>query len=478
MSQSSRAFLVAAILLAAALRFPAIYANHFHADEALFASWARLIAIWRDPLLAGQSVDKPPLLFYLQALNYPLFGAVEWAARMPNVAASLLTVPLTAVLSWRLYQEQAAALAAALIVATSPLAVQFSATAFTDPLLTALLVAALLWSSGDSRPFLSGLLFGLAVLTKHQAWLFLPLLMGIGWLNGWRGRQYWQAAVGFVPPLLLLLGWQIVRGGSLDLWNNQLSNFGGLRLAWSFELLPRLRTWAALWPYATGSALLLWLALSIPFLGWRAWRWPEDKLALTDALLLLFLFSYVASHWLLAVPVWDRYLLPLVPVAATIAGRSLGLLLNALTRIRQPAVAPALILLLLLLVQASPALAARAGLFPVGGRPDSDQGAWQIAAYLQGAPYGTVLYDHWFSWHWRYAFIDRGVYTSWFEHPQGLAQDLKLFGKEPGKRYLVLPGDASAGPVLRAVRRSGFRALPVLRTEEAPGMILYLLRPE
>ena len=35
--------------LAAFLRYPALFANSFHADEALFASFARSIAVWGDP---------------------------------------------------------------------------------------------------------------------------------------------------------------------------------------------------------------------------------------------------------------------------------------------------------------------------------------------------------------------------------------------------------------------------------------------
>ena len=82
------------------------------------------------------------------------------------------------------------------------------------------------------------------------------------------------------------------------------------------------------------------------------------------------------------------------------------------------------------------------GSFAVGGRRDADQGAWQVADYLDSAPYGTVLYDHWFSWHWRYAFIDKGVYTSWFATSRRvLAEDLQSSGTTPGDRYLVVPND-------------------------------------
>jgi 4-amino-4-deoxy-L-arabinose transferase-like glycosyltransferase len=483
MPLSSRILLLLLVLLAAWLRFPALFDNHFHADEALFASWARLIAIWRDPLLLAQPVDKPPLLFYLQALAFPMAGPVEWAARLPNLAVSILLVPLTAVFSWRLYNQNLAALVAALIVATSPMAIQFSATAFTDPMMTVLLVAALVWTAAPTKPFWAGLLFGLAVLTKHQAWLFLPLIAGLAWLNNWKSRQWRLMLGGFLPVLVAYFVWGLARRGGLDLWGAQLANFGGVRLAWSWELQPRLASWTAIWPLETGStALTLVFLLSVPVLIWSALETEffrknsvsSSPVGLADTLILLFLFAYLALHWLLAVPVWDRYLLPLVPLIALLLGRALNLIGGRLpTFAYQPALSALIILLLML--QAPSALAARSGSFPAGGRQGADHGAWKVREYLQGAPYGTVLYDHWYSWHWRYAFIDKGVYTSWFEHPAALAEDLRVFGDKPGVRFLVLPDDSVARPVLRAINAAGFGAAPVLRTVGHPGMILYRL---
>ena len=65
---------VALISVGVWLRLPGLWANTFHTDEALFATWARHIGVWKDPLLQTQFVDKPPLLFYLQALFYPLMA--------------------------------------------------------------------------------------------------------------------------------------------------------------------------------------------------------------------------------------------------------------------------------------------------------------------------------------------------------------------------------------------------------------------
>ena len=165
-----RLSLLPILWLGAALRLRGLFANSFHADEALFATWARLIAVWRDPLLRTQPVDKPPLLFYSQAAFYPLLGPVEWAARLPSLIASLLLIALAAQLAWRLGGGSPAALVAAAVVAVAPLAVQFSATAFSDPLLTmwiaASLVAALV---RPARPGWAGVAFGLALATKYQA---------------------------------------------------------------------------------------------------------------------------------------------------------------------------------------------------------------------------------------------------------------------------------------------------------------------
>ncbi len=205
-----RVGLVTVTWLSVLLRYRSLFANRFHADEALFASWARHIAVWRDPLLLTQPVDKPPLLFYLQALFYPLMGPVEWAARLPNLVVSILIIPLAGVLAWRLYRRGAAVLLAALFVAVAPLAIQFSATAFTDPLLTFWLTAALYVAlapafsgTGNGRSLLlSGLLFGLALSTKHQAWLFLPLFIAVAWQGGWSRRMVFR--------------WLGRRGGRLD----------------------------------------------------------------------------------------------------------------------------------------------------------------------------------------------------------------------------------------------------------------------
>lgn len=471
----SKVALLLLTCLGAGLRFRALFVNHFHADEALFAGWARLIAIWRDPLLLTQAVDKPPLLFYLAALFFPLFGPVEWAPRWPDLAASILLAPLTAVLAWRLYHQAGTALLAGALVAASPLAIQFSATVFTDPLLTFFITAGLLFAVGRPRPFWSGFCFGLAVLTKHQAWLFLPLIVGLAWAASWSGRQWRRWLLGVLPLLLVFLGWQMARGDGGALLGNQWRNFGGLRLAWSWELWPRLRAWGALGQTLFGPVLGVAALLALVWPWWG--RRLKSEMLLIDRLLCLFIVAYLAAHWLPAVPVWDRYVLPVLPLLALLLARLLTAVFAWLwaqwPADGVPGTAVSLALLAALLLPG--AWAARNGRYAVGGQAGADQGAWQVREFLADAPYGTVLYDHWYSWHWGYAFIDKGVYTSWFPYPQALAEDLAVFGGQEGARYLVAPAGGEAQLALRAAAQAGFAAFPVLQTNAQPGMILYRL---
>ncbi|MCA9961503.1 MAG: glycosyltransferase family 39 protein, partial [Anaerolineales bacterium] len=225
MTRQQRIALGGITWMALLLRLPGLFANTFAADEALFASWARWIAVWRDPLLQGQPVDKPPLLFYTQALFYPLFGPVTWAARLPNLLASVLLVPLVAIWAWRLYRDGKTAVFAALFLALSPLAIQFSATAFIDPLLIFWLVTAV--TQQPRRPFASGFLFGLAVASKYQAVLWWPLLALLAWQQGWSWAQWRRWLAGLLPPLAALLLWSMARSGMGALWSAQMQNYGG-----------------------------------------------------------------------------------------------------------------------------------------------------------------------------------------------------------------------------------------------------------
>jgi hypothetical protein len=119
---------------------------------------------------------------------------------------------------------------------------------------------------------------------------------------------------------------------------------------------------------------------------------------------------------------------------------------------------------------------ARNGRYPIGGQRNADQGAAVVAEILADSPYGTVLYDHWYSWQWRYQLFDKPVYASWQPNPAALADELAVFGADGHRHYLVLPDSVAARPFMRAVDSTGFRLQPI--TLAAPTqMRLYEIVP-
>lgn len=481
MTRAGRLGLLACCWVGAALRIRGLFANSFHADEALFAAWARQIAVWRDPLLAMQPVDKPPLLFYLQALFYPLLGPVEWPARLPSLIASLLLIPLTAQLARRLTGDRAAALVAAAIVAVAPLTVQFSATAFSDPLLTFWLTAALTCAAGRpasragrSGPLLAGLFFGLALATKYQAALFLPLLLGLGRLRGWRRGDWARGLIGGLIALGPVIVWLWARAAGEGVIARQWLNIGGIRPARSWELWPRMNQAAALWRVALGLPLIAaGLGAGLAWLLRRRGRSPLPEVWLVA----LFVAGYLLIHWLWAVPIWDRYLLPVMPLVAILIGRGVSAALSPGDR--RPARRYALwgLVVALALAHLPIAAAARAGRYPIGGRPDADGGAAAAARLLEDAPYGTVLYDHWYSWQWRYHLFDGRVYVSWFPDAEALLGDLAVFAGSGPARYIALPASPAARPVARRLAQRGFLLEPLAGQDGRAAMTIYRIVP-
>ena len=174
----------AMVLVAIILRIIPWLTNYpLHRDEALYGYWAQLIASGRDPLLLSPWVDKPPLVLYLLAADIRAFGASELALRLPGLIASLLLVLVTFGFARRAYGMRVALVAAGLLT-LSPFAILFAPTAFTDPWLALWLVAAA-WAALARRPFLAGLLLGLAVASKQQGVLGVPLVFALLAVSRW-----------------------------------------------------------------------------------------------------------------------------------------------------------------------------------------------------------------------------------------------------------------------------------------------------
>ena len=486
--------LVGLLLLAWALRLPPILDNRFHPDEALYGYWGLLIGQGQDPWLATVPVYKPPLLPYLVAGAEVIFGCSEFSVRLAGLAAGLLMVPLVAALAYSLYRDRWTAVAAAVGLALSPFAILFSATAFTDPLMVALGLAACV-AAARGRSGWAGLLAGLTVATKQTGLAWVPLVAVVQILNPKSQIPKFSRLMLFICHLSLVISlvfvWDAARvaQGAESFWRMGVTGYGGLRLIWPQELWPRLRGWIELGRYIFVSPVVNGVLLAgLPMLVWNGVYSPKSGVrgpnlgrytrgSFADLLFISFCFSYVLLHWLWAFPVWDRYLLPLVPVLVVLLGRALSLLASYLRlAIRHPSSvirhSSLIICLSFAILLALPAFNAAHSRYPIGGDHGAYDGIDEVAAFLHGLPEGAVVYQHWLGWHYDYYLFDAPVYLAYWPTPTWLAQDVQAFGAaEP--RYVAFPSWESSARVEWALGSVGYGLEPVLTTTRRDGTLSF-----
>jgi hypothetical protein len=489
------------LLLALALRLPPLLDNRFHPDEALYGYWGLLIALGRDPGLVDVPVYKPPLLPYLIAGTQGLFSKSEFAVRLPGLVSGVLAVPLVAALAHTLYRDRWATVTAAACAALSPFAILFSSTAFTDPPMVTLGLAACV-AAARHRPGWAGLLAGLSFATKQTglAWFPLAILLLIA---GHRppilrlrsgqasnlGKSLGQLAVAFAAVVGATFVWDGVRvaQGAEGFWSLGVTGYGGLRFIWPHEVGTRLRGWLELARYLFVSPVANGvLLMGLPALVWHALHNRTHE-ALIDLLFVSFLLAYFFLHWLWAFPVWDRYLLPLAPILAILLGRIVSLISSLIHRVVHPFIPVhahhlpfAICHLLFAIFLVLPAWNAAAhSHYPVGGDHGAYDGIDQVSAFLNSQPEGTVVYQHWLGWEYDYYLFDGPISLAYWPTPAWLAQDVMVFGTR-APRYITFPAWESPARVEQALAEVSYRLNPVLTTtrrDGAPSFTVYQIQP-
>jgi len=493
---------LAALLAATLFRALPLLENRFHPDEALYASFGRLIASGHNPMLAGVLVDKPPLSFYLTAGSFLLLGNTEFAARLVPFFASLVSVALLFVLARWLYGSRVAHLAA-WALALSPFAILFSITLFIDPLLLALgLWGVVMFVRAGTSPGeaasrrlerAGAAAFALAFAVKQTALLFAPLALALMLpmlpeAPRPAGRRLLRAglfiAVGLALSAAVVFGWDAVRHAPIGFWQQGYADNIPGRFIRADEVAPRALAWLDWLHYFTASdPLNLALVLGAPALLLAGvWGRSPNRAALADFVLVGFLTLYLAAYWLSAFNVWDRYLLPVVPLLALLLGRIVAAASGGLARLGAagfgrwaPLVLPVLLVGLLL---PSATTAARSG-YPVGGDHGAYDGLDDAARFIRTLPTGGVLYDHWLGWQWNFYLFDGPLYVSWFISPEALATDLRAFGRT-SPRYLAVPTWESDVEVRAAAAQAGFTFTPLhtsYRRDGTASIVVYRLTP-
>ena len=469
-------------------------------DEAIYGVWARSVA--RDPWFLSVWPDKPPLFLWLQAAALGLFGPSAAAARWLSIAASTLTIPLTAATARRLWGPRAAPAAGALL-ALNPLAIAFAPTGYTDALLVAWGMAAVALAV-RGRAFWAGVGLGAAVMTKQQGLFYVPLVLGLQLACPARpalrlSLARWALGVAAVAAPILL--WDAARWGvAPSPWDLGARNYAALALAAVQEWPARAAAWGPLLWELAGSwlawALLalaaLWAALAAAgsrgrwssgrmagararsaLAGFRGWK---PRLRPAGLVIVVWSAAFLVLHVVTTVQPWDRYLLPLAPMLALLGGWAIAALPARAER--RTALAAALALAVLL----PPAWAAAQGRTPVGADHGDLAGldaafAAVAAAAQEGAAGRAVLYHRVTGWQARFYLYDAvqggDVDLRWFPSAAYLADNA---AKTPHLRKFLVEPDWGATRDLALHLRT--RGLAPAEVAHAGRFTLYELASE
>ncbi len=428
------------------LRFLPAGQTRFALDESLYSGIALQIA-HGDPFMHTIAADKPPQLYYLVAASFKIFGGSETAARLPNALLGvLLLLPLWGI-ARRLYPAQpAVALLACGLFALSPLAQVYALTVFTDPIMAFWLVVCV-WLVVSRRWFWAGITLGLSICGKQQALFFLPFpvflaLLSITWQSSFKLKALFGQSVkagsrlltGAVIPLLVVVLFDKLRNQVSSFIYGAAVNSDKLGLVGPASWPARLVNWwsrVLQYFFIPNPFGLILLALVLVYSGWLVWRlWqahfyfsaearkqsPGESFArLADLALILGIVVVLLWHTALTFPIWDRYLLPVVPFAALVVARALvwlaGQILPGPDRFNWKVAGIGLVVFAFMVV---PLAQAESGKLPLGGdylafngkgpgAHHAFDGIEQLAVFFRNnAPPGSVVFHEGMDWHFSY----------------------------------------------------------------------------
>jgi hypothetical protein len=288
--------------------------------------------------------------------------------------------------------------------------------------------------------------------------------------------------LGFLAVMAPVAWWDSLRWRLQPSYLEQsLVSYGGLMLVDPAQLVERLGDWAEILSYITASPFLnVLLLVGLPCLllhdlapplsppNWGGGRRGEPATFFakhSDVVLSAFVILFLLGHWLLSFNIWDRYLLGLVPILVILLARIIWLASGALASIlpsfpgrgkgRVDSRNPMLLVVVLLAVMlAGPALTAAQSGYPIGGDHGAYDGIEAVADYFRDhVPAGSILYHHWLGWHYSFYMFDFPLVFRWYPSPEELTQDARQ--GDDAQRYIVFPSEKSTAGVKDALAESG-----------------------
>ncbi|NBD31847.1 MAG: glycosyltransferase [Cyanobacteria bacterium] len=329
--------------------------------EPLFAEAARQMVEtgnWVTPYFNGETrFDKPPLIYWLMAIGYQIFGVNEWAVRLPS---ALSAIGLTGFIFFVLdhfgvsplnpgtesTQRRWGSLIGGATLALTPEFIIWARTGVSDLLLTGCMGSALLCffvgyvhsEKGTEPPFLSlgrpsaeyisfYSLTALAVLAKGPVGLVLPGLIIIAFLlyqgNLWAVFREMRVLSGLIIFLVLTVPWYVLV--IAENGQNYIDSFFGYHnfqrftdvvndhdAPWYFYFVVVLIGFAPLSVYLPSAIAQLQV--------WRRRFWQKQPRAQQLGLFAFFWFAIIFVFFTIAVTKLPSYIIPLLPAAAILIG--------------------------------------------------------------------------------------------------------------------------------------------------------------
>jgi 4-amino-4-deoxy-L-arabinose transferase-like glycosyltransferase len=342
-ARANKALLVV-IIAAIAAFYPRSWEGDLHGDPVHYAAIAKRMALTGDWLTPRDGPDvlyakKPPVMFWLTAMNFRLFGINTYTAKFWSCAFAVAACVVTYLLGRRLFGEAAGLLAGFMLAGTSGVVPNALDLRLDTAVMfyTALAVYALVRADDDDRPawlLLAGLAGGFGMMTKASAPLHAGVVVGV--LLALR-RPRWLIhpclAAAVALAVVIAAPWHITMvlrygrefsgtyfgeqiGSRITLGSYFLGNVADNVTILLLRTLP----W---WPLAAYTAVQA--RHTPPRLRWGV------RLAL---------IWIVAIGLLMAVPPkrYDRYMIPSYPAVALLAGCGLSMLLSERVRAALPAI--------------------------------------------------------------------------------------------------------------------------------------------
>ncbi len=323
-AQSNPAPVAIAVTLAAVVSFFHLWSyGLWEPDEARYAEIAREMVASGNYLVPHLNyviyIEKPPLLYWLTALSYHIFGVNEFAARFFGALFAVVGVAATSYFALRCFGRRHALLAGA-ILATMPIYAVLGQVLTTDMILAALMTVAsfalfMHWREGGRWCWLAYLAMALGILAKGPVAAILPvatMLAFIAWEGELRGAiRRFHAIAGAIVVLAIAAPWfiyAIIRvPGYFHFY------FVGEYLKRVFQ--PSYSHGEPIWYYlpVLAGGLLPWSAM-VPLMTWRAMTPnPARRYCLVLSVVIVGAFSLASAKLI-------PYILPaLPPIAILIA---------------------------------------------------------------------------------------------------------------------------------------------------------------